>query len=102
MISNDQFYYVYTDISNMVSNFQEKLANARLKNKLAKVTVNYDEQDLIITRLQGVQTSFHQMYQDMMEKDSDSGKIMKERENYIYKINKLEKELATLKENVNL
>lgn len=98
MITNNEFYAIYTDYGILIDKMREKLLEAIKRDK----NRDYTEQWHSIETLEKLQTLYHKMYHFMQIVDNQSGKLLMERKQLLDKLVRLEKENESLKQNLNL
>jgi hypothetical protein len=98
MITQQQFYVYYTDYTLIIDGMNEKLSEAKRKNP----EKDFKSQEEIIKTVKFLRQLFHTMYHDQQSIENQSGKIIHERHSLITKCSRLEKELETLKSNIDL
>lgn len=98
MMSEQQFYYIYTDYDLIITNLNEKLNNFKLKNPAYDIS----EQLNVINTLRFLQNTFHKQYHLLLSLEGQHGKWIGERNRLINIINDLEKENKNLKESINI
>jgi hypothetical protein len=97
-LTERQFRVLYTDYDSIIDGMREKLLEAHRLNPKKDFSDRYATIEKLIT----LRELFHQIYQYQITLDNNSAKVMTERENFIRRIAKLEKELEALKQNITL
>lgn len=98
MITENEFYRVYSEYGVLISKMREKLLEAIKRDK----NRDYSEQWQSIETLENLQNLYHKMYHFIQITDSQSGKALLERKKLLDKITRLEIENESLKTNLNL
>ena len=93
-----QFLNIYLKYNELIDRFSCKLAEYKSKNPKADIS----EQVKIIDSLIFLRSKFHQQYHLSLILDGHNGKWVGERARLMDRILSLEKELITIKTNINL
>ena len=98
MLTEQQFYYIYSDYCVLIDKLSNKLYSYKLKNPSADVT----EQFNFISKLIYLKDSFYKLYQLCLLLDGHQGKWSGEKQRLLQRIYELEKENENLKNNINI
>ena len=96
MLTEQQFYYIYSDYCVLIQKLSDKLDFYKLKNPNADVT----EQFNFIRKLIYLKDSFYKLYQLCLLLDGQQGKWSGEKQRLLQRIYELEKENESLKNNI--
>ena len=98
MINEQQFYYLHNNFNEIITGMNLKLHSFKEKNPSFDITESLDT----INKLRNLQDSHHQLYHYGLVVGNREGKHMEERNRFIGRISQLEKEIETIKNNINL
>ena len=96
MLTEQQFYYIYSDYCVLIDKLSNKLYSYKLKNPSADVTEQFE----FISKLIYLKESFYKLYQLCLLLDGQQGKWSGEKQRLLQRIFELEQENENLKNNI--
>ena len=96
MLTEQQFYYIYSDYCVLIQKLSDKLHSYKLSNPNADVTEQFE----FISKLIYLKESFYKLYQLCLLLDGQQGKWSGEKQRLLQRIFELEKENENLKNNI--
>ena len=96
MLTEQQFYYIYSDYCVLIDKLGDKLDSYKLKNPKADVTEQFE----FISKLIYLKETFYKLYQLCLLLDGQQGKWSGEKQRLLKRIYDLEMENNNLKNNI--
>ena len=96
MLSEQQFYEIYTIYSEIIDNARERIITYKKQHKIALIP----EQEKFIEDLEYLKDLFHKQYHWMLLIDNKQGEVFAERKRMLEIISKLTIENENLKQSI--